>query len=87
MLDKQYFGLPEISKDVIFGQIEQLKKKIITITKAKYARYQFSKVVIYTNFNCNLRCKYCVAHSQFRTKDGDYNIEDIKKRYFVLNVT
>lgn len=39
----------------------------------------FSSVVIYTNFNCNLRCKYCNVHSQFRTKDDDYDIEDIKK--------
>lgn len=39
----------------------------------------FSRVAIYTNFNCNLRCKYCNVHSQFRTKDDDYGIEDIKK--------
>lgn len=44
----------------------------------------FSRVAIYTNFNCNLRCKYCSAHSQFRTKDDDYDIEDIKKDILYL---
>ena len=45
---------------------------------------KFSKVVIYTNFICNLRCKYCSAHSQFRNKDDCYKIEDIKRDILYL---
>ena len=44
----------------------------------------FSRVVIHTNFNCNLRCKYCSAHSQFRNKDDCYKIEDIKRDILFL---